>query len=77
MDKVIISSLTADDFERLSLIAAYLLKLKATKETFSVSTPCSKYKDYFVITELCILTVEELRLLKKLKHLHVLSYDKK
>lgn len=77
MDKVIISSLTADDFEKLSLIAAYLLKLKAKKETFSSSTPCSKYKDYFVSTEPCILTVEELRLLKKLKHLHILSYDKK
>ena len=44
MDKVIISSLTADDFEILSLIAAYLLKLKAKKETFSVSTPCSSIK---------------------------------
>lgn len=44
MDKVIISSLTADDFKKLSLIVPYLFKLKATKETFSVSTPCSKYK---------------------------------
>ena len=76
MDKVIISSLTGDDLERLSSLATYLLKLKAKKEMFSVSNvSCSKYKEYFISTEPCILTVEELRLLKKLKHLHILSYD--
>lgn len=76
MYKFIISSLTDDDFERLSSLATYLLKLKAKKETFSVSNvSCSKYKEYFVSTEPCILTVEELKLLKKLKHLHILSHD--
>lgn len=76
MDKVIISSLTDDDLERLSSLATYLLKLKSKKETFSVSNvSCSKYEEYFVSTEPCILTIEELKLLKKLKHLHILSYD--
>ncbi len=76
MDKVIISSLTGDDFERLSSLAAYLLRLNVKKERFSVSNvSCSEYEYYFASTEPCILTVEELRLLKKLKHLHILSYD--
>lgn len=76
MDKVIISSLSADDFERLSLIAAYLLSLKAKKRTCSVSCASnSEFSDYFVSTEPFFFTVEELRLLKKLKHLHILSHD--
>lgn len=76
MDKVIISSLTGDDFERLSSLATYLLRLNLKKERFSVSNvSCSEYEYYFASTEPCILTVEELRLLKKLKNLHILSYD--
>lgn len=76
MDKVIISSLTGDDFERLSLLATYLLRLNTKKERFSVSNvSCSEYEYYFISTEPCILTVEELRLLKKLKYLHILSHD--
>lgn len=78
MDRVIISSLSAEDIERLSYMASYLLQLNFVKKHSSSSpSPCSKYTDYYVTTEDCVLTVEEFELLKKLKHLHILSYDKK
>ena len=78
MDKVIISSLTAEDFERLSYMASYLLQLNFVKKhSSSVQSPLSKYYDYYVTTEDCVLTVEEFELLKKLKHLHIFTYDKK
>lgn len=78
MDRVIISSLSAEDIDRLSYMASYLLQLNFVKKpSSSVHSPLSKYKDYYVTTEDCVLTVEEFELLKKLKHLHVLSYDKK
>lgn len=78
MDKLIISSLTAEDFERLSYMASYLLQFNFVKKhSSSAPSPCSKYTDYYVSTDDCVLTVEEFELLKKLKHLHVLSYDEK
>lgn len=77
MDKVIISSLSAEDLERLSYMASYLLQLNfVRKHSSSAQSPLSKYKDYYVTTEDCVLTVEEFELLKKLKHLHIFSYGK-
>lgn len=76
MDKVIISSLTSEDLERLSYMASYLLQLDFRKKhSSSACSSHSKYNDYYVTTEDCVLTVEEFELLKKLKHLHILSYD--
>lgn len=78
MDKVIISSLSAEDIERLSYMASYLLQLNFERKVSSSSpSPLSKSKDYYVTREDCVLTVEEYELLKKLKHLHVLYYGKK
>lgn len=78
MDRVIISSLTAEDIERLTYMASYLLQLNFVKKHSSCSpSSYSKCNDYYVTTEDCVLTVEEFELLKKLKHLHILSYDKK
>lgn len=49
MDKGIISSLTAEDFERLSYMASYLLQLNFVKKhSSSVQSPCSKYRDYYL-----------------------------
>ena len=74
MDKVIISSLTADDFKVLSDVATYLLSIKAKK---SVSCFHSGVKgEFFLSSEPTIFSIRELEVLKKLKHLHVLSYDK-
>jgi hypothetical protein len=73
MDKVIISSFTAEDFERLSYMASYLLQLNFVKKhSSSVPHPCSKYKDYYVSTDDCILTVEEIKLLIRLKNLRII-----
>lgn len=78
MDKVIISSLSAEDLERLSYMASYLLQLNfVRKKSSSAQSPLSKYKDYYVTIEDCVLTVEEFELLKKLKHLHIFSYVEK
>lgn len=75
MDKVIISSLSAEDLERLSYMASYLLQLNfVRKKSSSAQSPLSKYNDYYVTTEDCVLTVEEFELLHKLKHLHIFSY---
>lgn len=77
MDKVIISSLSAEDLERLSDMADYLLQLNFVRKHSSSPSPLSKYKSYYVTTEDCVLTVEEFELLKKLKHLHIFSYGEK
>lgn len=72
MDKVIISSLTVEDFERLSYMASYLLQLNFVKKhSSSVQSPFSKYKDYYVSTDDCVLTVEEIKLLIRLKNLRI------
>lgn len=72
MDKVIISSLTAEDFEHLHELACYLLSIKADKYVSPFSG-----EDYFINSELVVFSVEDFALLKRLKHLHLLSYDKK
>lgn len=72
MDKKIITSLSAEDFEHLSALACYLLSIKTDKFTSPLSG-----EDYFINTEHVVFSVEDLVLLKKLKHLHVLSYGKK
>lgn len=72
MDKVIISSLTVEDFERLSYMASYLLQLNFVKKhSSSVRSPCSKYKDYYVSNDACVFTVEEIKLLIRLKNLRI------
>lgn len=72
MDKVIISSLTAKDFEQLHSLSFYLLNIKCKKDFSPLSGDT-----FFVSTEPVSFSVEDLALLKKLKHLHILSYDKK
>lgn len=72
MDRLIISSLSVEDFEHLSELACYLLSIKADKFIGPLS---GEY--YFINSEPVSFSVEDLALLKKLKHLHVLSYDKK
>lgn len=72
MDKKIITSLSFEDFEHLSYLACYLLSIKSDKYVSPISG-----EDYFINIEHIAFSVEDLALLKKLKHLHVLSYDKK
>lgn len=47
------------------------------KKSSSAQSSLSKYNDYYVTTEDCVLTVEEFELLHKLKHLHIFSYGEK
>lgn len=72
MDKKIISSLSFRDFEHLSELASYLLSVKVEKYLSPISGV-----DYFINSEPVAFSDLDLALLKKLKHLHVLSYDKK
>lgn len=72
MNKKIVTSLSLKDFEHLSELACYLLSIKADKYTSSFSG-----EDYFINSEPVAFSITDLSLLKKLKHLHVLSYDKK
>lgn len=75
MSAKFISSLDIDDFEVLSDMATYLLSIKVKK---SVSCFHSGVRsEFFLSSEPVIFSVRELEVLKKLKHLHVLSYDKK
>lgn len=75
MSAKFISSLDIDDFKVLSDMATYLLSIKAKK---SVSCFHSVVRsEFFLSSEPVIFSVRELEVLKKLKHLHVLSYDKK
>lgn len=69
MDKVILSSLTAEYFQKLHSLASYLLTLK-TRKVYS-----SSGETYFLGCEDFSLSVKDVELLKKLKHLHILSYD--
>lgn len=70
MDKVIFSSLTSDDICQLVSLSSYLLSIKAEKEVSPLSG-----EDYFISSEPVAFSVEDLALLKKLKHLHIFSYD--
>lgn len=72
MDKVIISSLTAKDFEQLHSLSFYLLNIQCKKDFSPLSGDT-----FFVSTEPVAFSAEDLALLKKLKDLHILSYDKK
>lgn len=70
--KKLVTSLSFEDFEHLSELAWYLLSIKADKFTSPLSG-----EDYFINSEPIAFSIKDLALLKKLKHLHVLSYDKK
>lgn len=78
MSKKVISSLSVDDLVVLSDMATYILSLKAK---YSVS-PVQDIEGYnppvfYLCTESVIFSREELAVLKKLKHLHILRYDTK
>lgn len=70
--KKLVTSLSFEDFEHLRVLAFYLLSIKTDKYVSSLSG-----EDYFINSEPVAFSVEDLALLKKLKHLHVLSYGKK
>lgn len=78
MGKKVISSLSVEDLKILSDMASYLLSLKGKKSLSSFhSTIVSQSNKFFLVTESVVFCAEEIAVLKKLKHLHVLSYDKK
>lgn len=70
--KELFTSLSFSDFLHLSELARYLLSIKAEKYLSPLSG-----EDYFISSEPVAFSYSDLALLKKLKHLHVLSYDKK
>lgn len=70
--KKVVTSLSFEDFEHLSELSCYLLSIKADKFVSPFSG-----EDYFVNSEPVAFSVEDLALLKKLKHLDLLSYGKK
>lgn len=72
MSKKVISSLSDVDLKILSDMATYLLSLHGKK---SVSP--SKSAAFLRVTDSVVFRAEEIAVLKKLKHLHVLSYEKK
>lgn len=66
MSKIIFPSLTVKDYEQLQELAGYLLSLKYQKiDVYSLP-----------ITSVAF-SPADMALLRKLKHLHVLCYDKK
>lgn len=66
MSKIVFPSLTVKDYEQLQVLAGYLLSLKYKKiDVYSLP-----------ITSV-VFSPRDMALLKKLKHLHVLYYDKK
>lgn len=77
MSKKVISSLSVEDLEVLSDMATYLLSLKAKKSVSPVHD-IEGYNppDLFLCTESVVFSREELAVLKKLKHLHVIEYGK-
>lgn len=77
MSKKILSSLDIEDFEVLSDLATHLLSLKAKKSSHRNHVPfCTQYPELYICTEPVVFTIEELRVLKKFKHLHLLEYEK-
>lgn len=66
--KELVTSLSLEDFEALSDLASYLLSIKSDRQVSPLSG-----EDYFINAEPIAFSVEDLALLKKLKHLHVLS----
>lgn len=78
MSKKVISSLSDEDLKVLSDMATYLLSLHGSKSVSSFhSAIVSKYNEFFRVTESVVFCAEEIAVLKKLKHLRVLSYEKK
>lgn len=75
MSAKVISSLDIDDFKVLSDMATYLLSIKAKKSVGCFHSGVRS--EFFLSSEPVIFSIRELEVLKKLKHLHVLSYDKK
>lgn len=77
MSKKVISSLSVEDLEVLSDMATYLLSLKA-KKSFSPVHDIEGYNppDLYFCIESVVFSCEELAVLKKLKHLHVVEYGK-
>ena len=77
MSKKVISSLSVDDLEVLSDMATYLLSLKSKKSVSPVHD-IEGYNppDLYLCTESVVFSREELAVLKKLKHLHVVVYGK-
>ena len=77
MSKKVISSLSVEDLQVLSDMATYLLSLKAKKSVSPVHD-IEGYNppDLFLCTESVVFSREELAVLKKLKHLHVIEYGK-
>lgn len=74
MDKIIFSSLTFDDLRQLVSLSSYLLSIDTEKDKSSISD-----EDYFITTEPLAFSVDDIALLRKLKHLHCLKfreYDK-
>lgn len=77
MSKKILSSLDIEDFEVLSDLATHLLSLKAKMSSHRNHVPfCTQYPELYICTEPVVFTIEELRVLKKFKHLHLLEYEK-
>lgn len=78
MSKKFISSLSIEDLKVLSDMATYLLSLHGKKSLSSFhSAIVSKSNEFFLVTESVVFCAEEIAVLKKLKHLHILSYEKK
>ena len=75
MSAKVISSLDIDDFKVLSDMATYLLSIKAKKSVSCFHSGVRR--EFFLSSEPVIFSIRELEVLKKLKHLHVLSYGKK
>lgn len=78
MSLKILSSLDIEDLEVLSDMATHILSLKAKKSLHRNHVPfCTQYPELYLCTEPVVFTIEEIRVLKKLKHLHLLEYEKK
>lgn len=77
MSKKVISSLSVEDLEVLSDMATYLLSLKAKKSVSPVHDIVGYCPPVFYLcTESVIFSRDELAVLKKLKHLHLLEIKK-
>nr|DAO16880.1 MAG TPA: hypothetical protein [Microviridae sp.] len=75
MSKKVISSLSVEDLKVLSDMASYLLGLHGKKPLSSFhSAIVSKSNDFFLVTDSVVFCAEEIAVLKKLKHLHFVTY---
>lgn len=78
MSKKVISSLSDDDLKVLSDMATYFLSLRGKKSVSPFhSNVLPQSNAFFLVTESVVFCAEEIAVLKKLKHLHGLSYEKK